>query len=398
MVVANNCLPFGDANAICLRELLRILKKRYEIHILTYAEREDKVVEDGMRIFGIRKSWISKSFSRSPRIVKKAIGLSICADPSFFSVSGLSELAESLLAKNSYAAVITSSGSFTPQLVGLKMKSRDPSIKWIAQFFDPLPEDNPGYRKRLNLGCRLVGKTDEVLKKADHLVFSKNLYSYYSRKKALYAEKMRIIDIPLIKEIPSIENGSRSEDYDFEESKINLVYSGSMYRRVRNPDYLFKVLKLLPNDKYRLHIIGESAVQNLVTKNELQDMVIIHGALSHEKALTFINNADILLNLGNYHDYLVPSKIFNYISTGLPIINFKSIDADSSSTYLEHYENAIDIDERLPLSINASKFDVFCSENKGIRLKFNDVERLFVENTPQYNADNLSEIIEIGNT
>lgn len=397
LVVSNNCLPFKGANAICLKELLLILKKYYEIHIVTYAEREGEFFQDGMRIYGVHKSSLSKNISESPRIIKKMIGLSICPDSSVFSVSGLSKLAKSLLAKHSYAAVITSSGSFTPQLVGLEMKSYDPSIKWIAQFFDPLPEDNPGYRKRLNLGCRLVAKTEEVLDKADNIAFSKNLYSYYSRKKAVYAEKMRIIDIPLLKEISSLENGSRREDTNFDKSKINLMYSGSLYRRVRNPDYLFKLLKLLPNDKYRLHIIGESTVQNLVIKNKLQDTVIIHGALSHEKALAFINNADILLNLGNYQDYLVPSKIFNYISTGLPIVNFKSIDADSSSTYLEYYENAIDIDERLPLSINASRFDVFCSENKGRRLNFSDVERVFIENTPQCNAERLKELIEMDN-
>lgn len=374
-----------------------ILKRYYEIHVVSYAEREGDVLQDGMRIYGVHKGSISRSISNSPYIVKKAIGLSVCADPSFFSVSGLSKVAKNLLAKNNYAAVITSSGSFTAQLVGLKIKSYDPSIKWIAQFFDPLPEDNPGYRKRLNLGCRLVAKTDEVLKKADHIVFSKKLYSHYSRKKAVYAEKMETIDIPLLKEISSIENGSRREGSDYDKSKINLVYSGSMYRRVRNPDYLFKLMRLLPNEKYRLHIVGESTVKNLVTKNKLQDMVIIHGALSHERALAFINNADILLNLGNYQDYLVPSKIFNYISTGLPIVNLKSIDADVSSAYLEYYENAIDIDERLPISINASRFDVFCSENRGRRLKFSDVERAFVENTPQYNAEKLKELIEMNN-
>ena len=47
--------------------------------------------------------------------------------------------------------------------------------------------------------------------------------------------------------------------------------------------------------------------------------------------------ADVLINIGSSVDTMVPSKIFEYMATGKPIISFFRHDTEPSIHYLGHY-------------------------------------------------------------
>ena len=58
------------------------------------------------------------------------------------------------------------------------------------------------------------------------------------------------------------------------------------------------------------------------------------GRVSHTVAIQYMSEADFLLNIGNSISSMVPSKIFEYISTGKPIISIYSNINDSSQYFI----------------------------------------------------------------
>ncbi len=381
LVVANNCVPFKLANAICLRELLLELKKRLEIHIVSYGDNEGKYIQEAMQVVGIKKNILSKIRNK---YVKKIESLLICSDVSLFSTKSLFNEVSDSLANGQYSALITSSGSLLPQIVGVKVKQLYPSIKWIAQFNDPFPEDNPIYNKRLRR-CGLLNLTSKVLENADLIFMTKKLYDYYLEQKTDYSSKMSILDIPLFKNY-SATNSISSINYNAD--KINLVYAGSISKQIRNPKYFFRLLKLLPPNKYHLHIIGGSRyLKKEISRNGLSNEVNFYGLLPRAEVLSFLSNADVLINIGNTLSYMVPSKIFEYMSTGLPVVSLVSIKNDSASSYLKNYPNSLIIDQRRSLVDNSQIFDDYCTKHNGKKLDFEEIEEIFRANTATYNAE-----------
>jgi len=51
-------------------------------------------------------------------------------------------------------------------------------------------------------------------------------------------------------------------------------------------------------------------------------------------------SADILVNIGNSTTYQAPSKVIEYMSTGLPILNITSVAQDSTIPLLKTYPAA----------------------------------------------------------
>ncbi len=60
-----------------------------------------------------------------------------------------------------------------------------------------------------------------------------------------------------------------------------------------------------------------------------------------EKADAAVYGAQVLINIGNQTAYQLPSKILQYVASGRPILNFYSIDNDSSKNFLKPYDPAL---------------------------------------------------------
>ena len=70
------------------------------------------------------------------------------------------------------------------------------------------------------------------------------------------------------------------------------------------------------------------------------------GLLNHEQVIKYMQESDILINIGNNLTGMVPCKIFEYMSTGKPILTTIKIDDDPSTTYYKRYGKCLVIDER----------------------------------------------------
>ena len=74
-----------------------------------------------------------------------------------------------------------------------------------------------------------------------------------------------------------------------------------------------------------------------------------------------MEEAEVLINFGNYNLNMIPSKIFEYFSFGKKIIHFYKDDNDTCIPYLKKYPYSLLIDERDTFEYNLKKLLGFLS-------------------------------------
>ena len=133
---------------------------------------------------------------------------------------------------------------------------------------------------------------------------------------------------------------------------IKLVFMGSLSPGVRTPEYLLKVFEKLlytyPSTTVEIHFYGKihSSIQSFNQYPELiNTSLFLHGEVHKNQVNKILQDADILINIGNSNPYQEPSKIIEYVFLKKPIINICSIENDSSRELLDKY----------PLNINIYK-------------------------------------------
>ena len=152
----------------------------------------------------------------------------------------------------------------------------------------------------------------------------------YTKKLSVSEEKIRVI--------PPVLNQERlGEDEEpeklFFDDKIVLAYIGSFYPGVREPHSLLSLVREIVErrkglvESLEVHIYGETRTVR-ETFDEfmvLGNMLHLHGPTSHDVVKQVLEQADVLVNIGNNTAYQLPSKLVEYISTGKPLINIYSV-------------------------------------------------------------------------
>jgi glycosyltransferase involved in cell wall biosynthesis len=193
-------------------------------------------------------------------------------------------------------------------------------------------------------------------------LWSQNQYTYFSLFFMKYFEKnleintikqasaITTVSQPLVeklaalhenKQIFAIKNGFDPElvnPGNKVDQFFTIVYTGDLYEGKRDPVQLFAVIHelcdkdLIKRDDIKIHFFGypklenpENWLQEEIAKHNLQDLVILHGEVSHATAILEQRKAQILLLLTwNIPDEkgVYTGKLFEYLAARRPIISF----------------------------------------------------------------------------
>ena len=104
-----------------------------------------------------------------------------------------------------------------------------------------------------------------------------------------------------------------------------------------------------------------------------------------DTAFATMEKADVLLNISNAVDNLVPSKIFDYFSMGKPVLNLQKIENCPAEEYFAKYPLCYNLKEFEPA--DAEALWEFLKKAKGQKIAFADVEKIYAEATVDYVAD-----------
>ena len=136
--------------------------------------------------------------------------------------------------------------------------------------------------------------------------------------------------IPSHKNKPEIRKGRR------------LVFTGSLYKEIRNPAYLLELLSSVfeKAPEIEAHFYGRLNDCTDLFEPYLQHYqknVFVHGLVSREIAANALEQADVLINIANRTRHQLPSKLVDYMASGKPILNVVSIEDDNSLSFLSSY-------------------------------------------------------------
>lgn len=246
--------------------------------------------------------------------------------------------AKALIRDRTFDALITVSHPFSSHVVGLEIKRAFPKLIWLADsgdpfsFFEEIPINNLNlYRGRNH---RVEGR---VIEHAD--VLSVTVESC----KLAYDETFpRGIGKTVV--IPPLVAGSGYSAVGRTDAPFNLVYVGTLYRRIRNPGYLLRLLEAVPS--LALDIYGDTndcTEQFRALPPAVASRVTLHGTVAPLAARQAMAAAGTLVNIGNATRHQLPSKVFEYIATGRPILNLVGGDWDSSSPFLSRYRPCLTV-------------------------------------------------------
>ena len=219
-------------------------------------------------------------------------------------------------------------------------------------------------------------------------------YQQYASNENL--AKTTIAEFPCI-----IKRKQDDEGHRLSQDTINLVYVGKFYYQKRDPRYLFALMDRLHEKGIRLTIAGgyyySGLPKEVISKyftNKIPYITYL-GELPAEQADALLNEADILVHLGNRISDQMPSKILDYISSGKPILNLFGIDDCPTLPYLERYPMALNIKNGTEITDDLiEQISQFICQSKGKQIPFEQIEKEYRECTPAFVGQQFYEVIQ----
>jgi len=239
----------------------------------------------------------------------------------------------------------TSGGELGMIKLGSLLK-KEIGCKFVINFHDPL---NYGYMNGLRRDKKFhIGREkahEKYMQNADFILTSSQYYADVLRHRFTYLSD-RIVN-NYFGYIEKLEIEKYQKKYS---KKIKIAYVGTM-GETQKPELLYEAWKLLNDNEIEIYFIGD--YQNYKPLNSIQEKgVYFIEFMPHDKFLQFMSeNIDIgFVSLASdYFGACVPSKIYEYINLGLPMIG------------------------ALP---NGDGLEIINTQGYGLASKYNDIELL----------------------
>jgi hypothetical protein len=223
--------------------------------------------------------------------------------------------------------------------------------------------------------------------KIDHcatkIFIIKQLFSEYNN--SILSKNLKKI-IPIEYPILSMDFWNKINVSKISRTKIKFLYLGSFYEIIRSPQFLFSFFSFLGND-YLLETYGKfygKEKSYYIEQYKNVSNIKINDSISQSQALQLINDFDVLVNVGNTIQNQLPSKIFEYINTGKPILNIVKNTNCPTISYLNRYPNCITMVEGYPIDqITVNSFLNFL-KYKIDKIDYSIIETNFYDCTVSY--------------
>lgn len=279
--------------------------------------------------------------------------------------------------------LISTSPRMTNHNIALFLKKKNPNLRWITDFrdFNYLNHWNEVKGLKSILHKRLEAS---ILKNADFITYVTNTMlkvnqAYYKK----YSHKMHCIYNGFeVSNLELTDNCKHIKSTD----KIKIFYAGTFYNGIRSPFPLLDLLDRAINEKIITLEQVELIIAGNIEKELIESMknykcfssIQFLGNIPRSEVIKYQMKASFLwLIVGNIkaHYQTVPLKLFEYISTGKPILNFAP-NISESSFIIEN--------NNLGYNFNTSNFQVEIES-----LKFNKVLSDYLNDNIVLNSGNI---------
>ena len=260
-------------------------------------------------------------------------------------------------------------------------KACHPEIRWITYSTDTHHGKTDGrrwlrpFRERSERNCYA---------EADANFLSREIYtSCADFLGPTIMAKSKMLDYMV--DLRTSSDGNSKPDCRFPEDEIALVFGGAFVERVRSPEYMLELLERLPPDsRIRWHVFSNQGFRPLLETFAARhpNRLALHAPVGIDEFRRIMRGADILVNVSNDSDQFFPSKAFEYVATGRPIVDIAYPNRAKNEIFLRH-PHSLRLEIGGDASVDASGLSDFCNRAADTWIPPCDLAALYSEYLPE---------------
>ena len=339
----------SDAILNCIFGLARALSEFQEVELLVYGRSPTQPSLPGVKIHILQPAGSSRKEGILKKVYCKYFGKLTAGYLPKEEKQKLRQRILELQSGNHYDCLVTCSGTYDLHSLAFHNVFNKRVMYLVDPFcFNPVFSVlTRGKRLRTELQC---------MQQADVVFAPQIVWKDYARSQtfAPLMEKIHALELPLIyprnsQALPT--NRELPKDFGF--------FAGNLNNDCRKPQFLIDFFEACG-----LPLVIAGAIPRKY-RRRIQKIpnILFLGHLPKAEVWGLIEQSGYLVNVGNSVDNMIPSKLFEYISSGKRILNFYKMDDCLSRDLLSHYDGiCLNISENEPIPAAVEKLQEFLKE------------------------------------
>ena len=402
VVAVGGYYPAYTPPGICLEKVVAYLKKSYDITIIAW-RRSNEIAADAFDFDCVRIVQVSDWLNRQQvkkvpyshpfwNLCRRIVSLPRF-ESRFYCVRRLMfrELCRQY-ADSPFSLLVSVAFPATIHWGCMDFVGIHQNVRWLTYSTDTYHKSKIG--SRFSLLSKMRSRAElAAYRAADHNFFSReimNVCQDFLGPEVL--AKSSVLDYMLFE--PSTPSGF---DTGFlKPDRINLLYAGGFIEKARSPEYFMSILeKLPPESRIIWHVFSSGCYADVLADfaRRHPDRLVCHRPVKVHEIRDVMNACDILVNVSNDMDQFFPSKVFDYLSTGKPILNF-TYPKRLKNPLFEKHPHYLDVEMFGDAAADAARVQAFCETNLGRGMTSQEVFALYPEYTPERNLQELLHQLE----
>lgn len=297
--------------------ILSMLNEKVKIHIISGGKIFEKIMpKKPSNKAAVNSSQNNKSFIKS--MLKKGKSIIAVPDMYFNWAKAASKYGIELMKKEKFDVMFSMHEPPSSHICAMKIKEEFKDLPWVTYWSDPWLKDST--RENISPVRRKYEQSFErkVVNLSDRFIFVTNANrDDYVNSYNIPIEKTFIVtrgyDEKQYKEIKEKSNPKL-----IEKEKINFVYAGEIFSKLRNVNPFIDALNVIKNENIdlynKLNIMFFGNIDSDEVKNKLNviDKVSVSPRIPYDEALGYMLNSQVLLLFGNKNSKQIPAKVYDY--------------------------------------------------------------------------------------
>lgn len=235
------------------------------------------------------------------------------------------DFGKELMKKENFDVIFSMHEPPSSHLCAYEIKKQYKNVPWITYWSDPWLKDST--RAESNFIKKDVEKNMEkkIVNLADRFIFvtEDNLKEYEKDYKELKnkTKKCYLLNRGFDSEFYKKILNTKKVPELIKPDKINIIYTGEIFSKLRNIRPFIEALKLIKNENKEIYnsfnVLFFGNIDDEEAKEELQNLEIasVSKRIPFEDAVNYMLHGEILLLFGNKNSKQIPAKVYDYLGT-----------------------------------------------------------------------------------